>query len=176
MDRSRRNVPCLDYWKIQNGVYPDTPPSGQPGADSGDFVSLFPEGEMSNFDEEDSAMVEEMLNAEAAEVKELEAKARSIQLQEEEKRRRRTMDLSKLQAMRERKALLQRIVAGEVPPSSLRKQSRDGPAGVTPQSTPQNSCPAPGAAAMSAQASTSNNQANQQHPLQNQQGGEFKDL
>ena len=133
-DRSRRNLPKVDYYRIHNGI-PNTPAGGATNGDPGDIVSLFPEGEMSNFDEEDSAVVQELLDSEAAEIRELEARALALQQQqEEEARRQKTLDnLNKLQAMRERKALLQWVVAGDLPPSALSK-----PPTVTPASTPVN--------------------------------------
>ena len=85
-----------------------------------------------NFEEEDSKVLESMLESEAAENAALEAKFQQLKADDTRRRKQMILDsLQKLQAIKERNALLKRAMAGEVPVSAVKAPA--------PASTPLNS-------------------------------------
>ena len=128
MERSRRNVPRVNYYNIHHGLVPDCPTVGME-----DYINLFPEGDATTFDDEDAATIANQVASEEAELRELEAQAQAIKEQEEVKRKQQTLEnLSKLQAMRERKAVLRKIIAGDVGASGGPIASRNSTPATTP--------------------------------------------
>ena len=124
-DRPVRNINRPNYWNLHHGI-------------SQDIVELHADGDLSNYDEEDIAILQELVQDEQSELQELEEQAARMQAEEENRRKKEVLEkLTAIQAARDRKALLKRVIAGKLPPSALKRSTtQPSPAPVSnPSST-----------------------------------------
>ena len=99
-----------------------------------DYVNIFTDEELDipNLDGLDPSSIQAMMEEETAEVKELELHFAVLKRQEEQKKRKAVLgSLEALQAVKARKALLKRAIAGEIPASSIPSSNP-----VTPVTSP----------------------------------------
>ena len=123
--RSERNCVRRNYFNLHNGIYHQENESVY-NMSGQDYVALHPEEE-EFLDEVNPSDLQELLEDECEEVSSLEEELRLRQLQEEEKRKKEDVirkqilreRLDALRAVQDRKALLKRALAGEIPLSAV---------------------------------------------------------
>ena len=81
-----------------------------------DVVSLFPEGELDTFDNIDPTELRNVMEEEAAELREMEKQVKLLKHEEEQKKRKAIMEgLEHLQQIKAKKAMYRKMLAGEMP-------------------------------------------------------------